>query len=730
MLTTKDKNDKVLEKITGTIERITFHNPENGFAVLKIKTTAKIDLITVVGQVINVNVGEQLECRGYWHHDKTHGKQFKAEQITSIPPTSIQGIEKYLGSGIIKGIGPGFAQRLIRKFGLQIFEVIEKYPNKLSAVQGIGQKRKELIIQSWETHKKVREIIIFLYEYGVGTTRAVRIYKTYGDNAIEKIKSNPYTLVNDIRGIGFKTADVLAVKLGIPSNSVLRAQAGIKHVLQQYSEDGHCAVEIDALILAAIKLLEIDEAIIREAINLELQEKRIVADYIGNQEVLFLASFYHAENAIAQSLKALLHGATKWKNVNLKKAIEHVENANQIKFSVSQQEAFKNALTNKVIIITGGPGVGKTTIIKSILSVVTKYTKQIMLAAPTGRAAKRLSESTGLEAKTLHRLLEIDMRSYKFRHNENNPLMCDLLVVDEVSMIDLMMMYHLLKAIPKYTALILVGDEDQLPSVGAGAVLSDLLRAAIMPSIRLTEIFRQANDSRIIMNAHRINKGIFPIIDLPTNGDVTDFYFIEEDDPELIQHKLITMVEQRIPEKFGFNPKHQIQVLTPMTRGVLGTHSLNEKLQKTLNNNQTITITRYGITYGVGDKVIQTVNNYDKEVFNGDIGCITNIDLEEGIIVINFDNREVIYEPDELDEISLAYAITIHKSQGSEYPVVVMPIAMQHFMLLERNLIYTGITRAKKLVVIIGQIKALAMAVKNKKANDRMTNLAARLNMK
>ncbi len=720
-------DSNITEKVTGIIERVTFHNSENGFSVLRVKTSSKKDLITIIGSAINVNVGEYLECYGNWVNDKTHGLQFKAELVKIAQPTTIEGLEKYLGSGLIKGIGPGFAKRLIKAFGLAVLQVIEDEPNKLTTIDGIGDKRKETILQSWSMQKKIREIIMFLSNYGIGTTRAVRIYKAYGEHSIQKIQENPYDLVLDVRGIGFKTADVLAIKLGIPSDSIIRGRAGVRHILQEFSSNGHCAAEINTLIQEAVKLLEIDEHIIKQAIDLDVIENQLALEKIEDKTAIFLTRLYNAEKSVAKLLQRLYKGNTKWHDIDLTKAIKYVEANNNINLSTSQIEAIKTVIQNKVVIITGGPGVGKTTLVKSILKIVTNKTTKILLCAPTGRAAKKLTETTGIEAKTIHRMLEIDMRDYTFKHNEKNPLACELMVVDEISMVDILMMNNLLRAIPQNSALILVGDVDQLPSVGPGAVLDDLIKSSVISTIKLTEIFRQAAHSKIILNAHRINKGLFPSLEMPDTDLITDFYFIQENEPEKIQQKLMTMVAKRIPDKFNLCPKQQIQILTPMNRGILGASSLNVALQELLNNNNMAKIVRYGTTFSIGDKVIQTINNYDKDVFNGDIGFITQIDLEDGIIIINFDGREVEYDPHELDEISLAYAITIHKSQGSEYPAVVMPLAMQHFMLLERNLIYTGLTRAKKLVVIIGQVKALAMAIKNKKSSKRLTNLAYRL---
>ena len=715
----------VAEKITGFIERITYHNPDNGFCVLQIKIKNKRDLITVTGNTIMVTAGENIECSGIWFNHKEHGIQFKADNIKLIRPDNLAGIEKYLGSGLIKGIGPGFAKRLVQTFGLEVFNIIENSPKRLIEVPGLGESRQEKIIIAWEEQKKIKEIIIFLHEYGVGTARAVRIYKTYGDLSINKIKENPYRLAADIRGIGFKTADALAMQMGIDKNSLIRARAGIKHVLQEHSGNGHCAALISELTKQSAELLQITPSLITQAIELEIAEGELVLEQFDNNPAVFLTGFYKAETSVANKLKLLNSSLPLWSTIEPDKAISWVEEKVNIKLSASQLEAVKFALSNKVLVITGGPGVGKTTIVNSILKIIYAKFKKVMLCAPTGRAAKRLTESTGLEAKTIHRLLGTKPGQYGFNYNENNQLDCELLIVDEISMVDILIMNNLLKAIPNNAALILVGDVDQLPSVGPGAVLADIIDSNAIPTIKLTEIFRQAATSQIIINAHKINQGQFP--KLKYDNQPTDFYFIEESDPEIIQQKLLTIVANKLPHSFNFNPLTDVQVLTPMNRGGLGANSLNVALKNALNPTKGAQISKFGATYSEGDKIIQTTNNYDKDVFNGDLGFINKIDLDEGNIIINFDGRMIEYDFNELDEISLAYAITIHKSQGSEYPAVVIPITTQHFTLLERNLLYTGVTRGKKLVILIGQIKALAIAVKNKRARERLTKLAERI---
>jgi len=718
--------DTPTEYLSGSVDRVTFHSEESGFCVLRVKVKGKRDLITVIGSAASITPGEFIDCIGIWHNDKTHGLQFKANTLKVVPPTTLEGIEKYLGSGMVKGIGPHFAKVLIKAFKEQVFEVIETEPERLKTLPGIGPKRIDKITSAWAEQKAIREIMVFLQSHGVGTGRAVRIYKTYGDDSITKVSENPYRLALDIHGIGFKTADTIAQRIGIAPDSLIRAQAGVRHVLQEFSGDGHCAAYWETLVQEASKLLQIDQPFIEQAIFAEIEAENLVQEEQDGKPVLFLTSLQRAEQGIASSIKRLLDGYPPWADIQPDKAIPWVEQKTGLELSPSQQQAVRLALTSKVLVITGGPGVGKTTLVNSILLSLRAKALNVTLCAPTGRAAKRLSESTGLEAKTIHRLLEFDPQGFGFKRNKDNPLETELLVIDESSMVDVALMNRLLSAVPDKAGLLIVGDVDQLPSVGPGSVLVDIIDSGVVPTVRLTEIFRQAATSRIITNAHRINKGEQP---LNTEGkELSDFYFIPGDTPEEIHSKLIQVVTERIPKRFNLDPIRDIQVLTPMNRGGLGSHSLNSELQAKLNGAAEPKVTRFGVTFSPGDKVIQTVNNYDKEVFNGDIGRIREIDTEESTLLIEYDGRSVDYEFSELDEVQLAYATSIHKSQGSEYPAVVIPLAMQHYTLLERNLIYTGVTRGKKLVIIIGQQKALAMAVKNRKATRRLTRLRARLN--
>ncbi|CAI8817662.1 SF1B family DNA helicase RecD2 [Methylococcus capsulatus] len=693
--------------------------------MLRVKVKGQRDLMTVVGNAASVTPGEFIEAFGHWFNDRTHGLQFKADFLKVVPPSTLEGIEKYLGSGMVKGIGPHFAKKLVRAFGQAVFDVIETSPERLEELDGIGPKRRARVAEAWAEQKVIREIMVFLQSHGVGTSRAVRIYKTYGEEAIVKVTENPYRLALDIWGIGFKTADQIAQHLGIPPDSLIRAQAGVRHALQVWSEQGHCAAARDKLVAMAVDLLSIPESIIETAIAAELEAENLVAESIEDGELLYLTPMHRAELGCAAQIQRLLDGVLPWGEIDIDKALPWVEEKSSLTLSESQRQAVATVLRRKVAIITGGPGVGKTTLVNSLLLILRGKRVRVQLCAPTGRAAKRMTETTGIEAKTVHRLLEFDPSAFRFKRDADNPLDTDLLVIDEASMTDTVLMNQLLKAVPDEAGLLIVGDVDQLPSVGPGAVLADLIDSGAVPTVRLTEIFRQAQSSRIIVNAHRINQGQMPL--LAPRGEASDFYLIEADTPEDIAAKLYFTVTERIPRKFGFDPIDDIQVLAPMNRGGLGVRSINVELQQRLNAHGEPKVQKFGTTFAPGDKVIQRVNNYDKEVFNGDIGRITAIDLEQSTVHVDYDGREVSYELGELDELSLAYAVSIHKSQGSEYPVVVIPLSMQHYMLLERNLLYTAVTRGKKLVVVIAEPKALAMAVKNRKSRRRITRLSERL---
>ena len=711
-----------MSSVTGLIERVTFHNEETGFCVVRVKVDGRRDLVTVVGRASSINAGEWLTAEGAWIQDRDHGTQLKADLLQTSAPTSREGIEKYLASGLIKGIGPVYAKKLVEKFGETVFEIIDRESVRLEQVRGIGSERRRTIRTAWAEQKVVREIMVFLHSNGVSTSRAVRIYKTYGDEAVEKVRANPYLLARDISGIGFKTADQIARKLGIPEDSILRARAGLSHTLSEAGGNGHCALPKDVLLKNAADLLAMDALILQRALSEMLAECELEEDGITGEDLIFLPPIRRAEVEVASRLARLARGKAEYPEIDADKAIAWLKEKKSIDLAPSQAEALRRALCSRVLVITGGPGVGKTTLVNSILTLLRAKQVKCLLCAPTGRAAKRLSESTGLEAKTIHRLLEY--QNSGFSRNASNPLDCDLLVADETSMMDVQLMSKLLQALPVRAHLILVGDVDQLPSVGPGAVLGDIIRSGAVPVVRLTEIFRQASSSRIIVNAHRINSGA-----MPESEKDSDFFFIEREEPESVPATILELVAERIPKKWKLDPRRDIQVLCPMNRGSLGTAQMNRTLQERLNpkRNGDPSVEKFGWEFRVRDKVIQTRNNYDKEVFNGDIGEILKIDDFEREVLISFDGREVVYDFNELDEVSLAYAITIHKSQGSEFPVVVMPLAMQQYLLLQRNLVYTGITRGRRLVVLVGQKKALQTAVRNVSAVRRYTALEKRL---
>jgi exodeoxyribonuclease V alpha subunit len=715
------------ESISGLIERVTYFNEESGFVVLRVKIKGRRDLLTVVGQSVSANAGEWVKAEGVWARDREHGLQFKAERLVCTPPTNIEGIEKYLASGMIKGIGPVYAKKMVARYGEKIFDIIETASAKLESIDGIGPGRRRKIKDAWQEQKVVRKIMVFLHSNGVSTSRAVRIYKTYGEEAIEKVQNNPYILARDIRGVGFKSADHIAQKLGIPEDSLHRAQAGLNHMLTEASGNGHCALPEDLLIRQTTELLAVDESIPRNGLAQALHAGDVVRDAVGEHDLIFLPALKKAEEYIARRILDLSGQPSSYPDIDFNRAIHWVQESNKLQLAASQTEAIRCALENRVVIITGGPGVGKTTIIQSILKILHVKCVTFALCAPTGRAAKRLSESTGHEARTIHRLLEVNPRNGQFKHDEESPLEEKLLVVDECSMVDIPLMHHLLKALPEDGHLLLVGDVDQLPSVGPGSVLKDFIQSGCLSVVRLQEIFRQAAGSRIITNAHRINQGEMPMME--EDAPLSDFYFIDREEPERTAATLLQMVRDRIPSKFQVHPILDIQVLCPMNRGSLGVREMNLTLQNALNplRHGDVVAEKFGWQFRARDKVIQTENNYDKEVFNGDIGQISSIDPIEKEIKVQFEQRKVIYDFGELDELSLAYAITIHKSQGSEFPVVVMPVATQQYMLLQRNLVYTGVTRGRKLVVIIGQKKALGMAVNNSKNASRYSGLLHRL---
>jgi exodeoxyribonuclease V alpha subunit len=728
------------DTLSGVIERITFHNLDNGYCVLRVQARGHRDLVTVVGHLSQVIAGEFVEASGEWQVDRQHGQQFKAAELRTTPPHTATGIEKYLGSGLVKGVGPKYAAKIVEVFGERTLEVIDKSPSFLTQVKGIGPKRIELIRESWKQNQAVHRIMTFLQSFGIGTARAVRIYKQYGENAIEQVRQNPYRLSTDIWGVGFRTADELALKLGIPRDSPKRAQAAVRHVLQEGSGNGHVGLpehvvleqttqltQIDSERIAeAVEQLRIDDEIVRDT-PVKAAGARVVDESVEDQPLLYLKPLFMAELGVARGVKGLRSGAHPLPEVDVEKALGWVEKKMGIEFAERQREAVRQAVTHKLLVLTGGPGTGKTTIVRAIIDIFAAKNLKVGLCAPTGRAAKRLSESTGREARTIHRLLEFDAGIGTFKRSKENPLELDLLVVDETSMLDVVLANQLLRAVPPWACVLLVGDRDQLPSVGAGSVLGDVIDSGAVPVVRLTEVQRQASSSWIVRAAHAVNSGEQPESAPP--GGTGDFYFIEADEPEQVIDRILTMVKHRIPAKFGLDPFKDVQVLSPMNKSELGVANLNRVLQESLNPTRgpQQEVTRFGVTFRVGDKVIQTQNNYQREVFNGDIGRVLGLDQTDLLLTAEFDGRVVEYEFNDLDELQLAYCTSIHKSQGSEYPAVVIPVHTQHFVMMQRNLLYTGITRGRKLVAVVGGRKALWLAVTRADQSRRFSLLRWRL---
>lgn len=703
-------------KLRCVVEHITYQNQENGYSVMRVKVKDYADLVTLVGNLLDVPVGAVLLCDGVWKMDKRYGRQFVCETWEEVMPATVYGIEKYLGSGLVKGIGPKFAHLIVERFGTETIDIIEEDIERLYEVPGIGKKRVEKIRESWEKQKDIKNVMLFLQQYGVSTAYAAKIYRQYGKESIDQVKENPYRLADDIWGIGFNTADGIAGKMGYGKNDLRRCRSGIQYTLNELADEGHVYAVEEQLIEAAGKLLEAD----REPIVQAMAGMIASEDLIREQEAIYLPPFYHSERGTARRLLALMtsrSSALFEGNID----IQAIEKATGVGYDDVQVAAIRQAVRSRVMVLTGGPGTGKTTTTQGIIAAYRAAGLRVLLAAPTGRASKRMSEATGMEAKTIHRLLEFNPQD-GYKRNDDNPLEGDVLIVDECSMIDIILMYNLMKAIPVQMRLILVGDIDQLPSVGAGNVLRDIIDSGQVPVIRLTRIFRQAQSSRIVMSAHAINQGRYPDT---SNGKDTDFFFIRKDDPEQVAEEIVKLVKHRLPKAYN-QPLSNIQVLTPMQRSVVGAGNLNMLLQQALNTS-TLGISRGGINYKLGDRVMQIRNNYDKNVFNGDIGIIEKVNMEDRTLCIRFDGSLVEYEASELDEVTLAYATTIHKSQGSEYPIVVIPVLMTHFVMLQRNLIYTGITRAKKICVLIGQPKALAYAIRNLTVNKRNTKLKERL---
>ncbi len=707
--------------LSGTVERVVFYSEETGYCVLRVNATGRKRVATVVGHAQSIGPGEWITATGEWVLHPKYGEEFRASFLKASPPSTKTGIQAYLSSGMIYGIGPSYARKLIGKFGEKVLDVIEFEPERLAEVEGIGPVRAKSICQAWEEQKAVRDIMVFLHAHGIGTATAVRIYRGYGNDAVRILSQNPYRLAADIRGIGFKTADSIAMRLGIEKDDPHRIRSGIGHALTEAMNQGSCGLPVETLRSEASNLLSISEDLVAAGEKLELESGSMVEELSGMRRCYFPRRIYRAELEIAGRLRKLAGSAPPWPAIGALEAINGVERRERIEFAPSQRSAIRKALESKALIVTGGPGVGKTTIVNAILKILSARKVSPLLCAPTGRAAKRMSEATGLESKTIHRLLSFDPVSGRFRHDEDNPLDCDLLVVDETSMVDVFLMNSLLKALPERAAAFFVGDKDQLPSVGPGNVLGDMIASGAIPVMELTEVFRQAAQSRIVVAAHNINRGSIP--DLSPPKEASDFYFVDESDAEKIPDLVVSLVKRRIPDRFGFDPVREIQVLCPMNRGGSGAHALNLAIQSSFRSGDSDSIERFGWRYSVGDKVMQIANDYVKDVFNGDIGFVEGIDKEEGVVDVYLDGRIVPYAFNELDFLVPAYAISIHKSQGSEYPAVVIPLLSSHYIMLKRNLLYTGVTRGKRLVVIVGQKRAVALAVKDYTTRNRWTRL-------
>jgi len=714
--------DGALEILKGAVRRVVYRSEETGYCVCGVIPRGKLEKneVMIVGNAPTVVEGETIEAEGRWTHHAKHGRQFLATRIECHAPVTTEGIKRYLASGMIKGIRAGLAERLVAAFGSRTLEVIDKESVRLQEVEGIGATRREMIKESWREQKAIRDIMVFFQSHEVGTACAMRIYKQYGEHAITVVRENPYRLCYEVWGIGFKTADRVALSLGVPPHSQNRARAGILYILQTMSEEGHCFCPREDLIPAAEQMLEIPGEILKEAI-LHGVEDRTLVDERGN---VYLSPLYQAETGVAETLERLVKTKVSYPPIDLDKAITWAEGRMGFGFAVAQRSALEMALSQKVSIITGGPGVGKTTIVRALVDIYDARKLDICLAAPTGRASKRMEESTGLPAKTLHRLMKYTPGTNRFEHGPGNPIEGEVFILDEVSMIDIQLMNSFLGALPPTATLVLVGDADQLPSVGPGNVLRDMIDSGVIPLTILETIFRQEAQSWIVRNAHRVNSGL--PFEFPENGGQPDFFFIESDTPEDVIAKMLELVSSRIPKKFHFDPMTEVQVLTPMRRNQLGSENLNTILQQTLNPGG-IVIRRFGREYREGDRVLQIRNNYDKDVYNGDIGQIDVVDLDAQEVVVNYDGRRVVYSAEDLDELDLAYACSVHKSQGSEYPAVVLLMTTQHFKLLQRNLLYTAMTRGRKLVCLIGSKKAVHMAISNNHVSFRRTALKDRL---
>jgi len=728
----------VTETLRGIVERVTYANEENGYSVVRLAVKGKLDLVTIVGNLADVNAGETLELEGTWTQHRKYGLQFQVEKYRTVLPATAEGIVRYLGSGLVKGIGPVMASRIVDKFGVDTLDVIEHEPQRLLEVLGIGHKRVSKVTSAWEEQKQIREVMIFLQGHGVRASWAVKIFKAFGREAVDVIQQDPYRLAREIRGVGFKTADRIAQNLGLPLDSLRRVAAGVAYALGEMANEGHVYAPQEELVAVAAEMLDVPAELVQggvDALEAENDIYREAFSYpmagaardsaVREEQAVYLRPFYYGEVGVANRLQAMLDCPETRLGVFRGVMWEALlTGGGDVQLSARQQEAVRTALTRKVTVLTGGPGTGKTTTVRTVIELLERYRCRYALASPTGRAAKRLSETTGRPAKTVHRLLGYNPAE-GFKHDETQPLDVDILVVDEASMLDLLLTNHLLKALHPSTHLLLVGDVDQLPSVGAGNVLRDVIESGRVPVVRLDLIYRQAEDSLIVTNAHRINAGHMPLL----SRTARDFFVFVQDDPDQASDLIVDIVQNRIPHKFGYRPMEDIQVLSPMYRGAVGVSHLNERLQAALNPPSARKAEQRlsGRAFRAGDRVIQLRNNYDLEVYNGDVGRVQAIDAVNQALRVRFDDRVVSYDWSEADELALAYAISVHKSQGSEYPAVVIPVMTTHYMMLQRPVLYTAVTRARELVVLVGSRRALAIAVRNDKVVQRYSGLSVRI---
>jgi exodeoxyribonuclease V alpha subunit len=718
------------ECITVTIDRITFCNEQSGYYVLRASSRQYPQGVTVVGNFGYIQPGEEVRVYGTWACHPNFGMQFQVIKFTLLKPATLKGIEKYLGSGLIKGIGPATARRLVETFGLDTLEIIEKEPEKLAECPGIGPSKADKISSGWFLQRSIQDIMIFLQGHGISPAYAVKIYKKYDREAVRKISENPYILAHEVSGMGFKKADAIAAEFGITGNDARRLKAGLLYVLSNAATDGHLFLREDELLKASFEALGITETSdVERAVAALVAEKKLVKREFRQQNLFYLPAGFRAEEGSATLVMSLLKNRRDLSRQKIIEALDRAFAGHGLQLSEVQQLAVEDSLSHGFLIITGGPGTGKTTTLKAVVSAHQAMGRRVLLASPTGRAAKRLSEVSGFSAQTIHRLLEFSPQEKGFKRNQKQPLDCDTLVVDEASMIDMQLFYSLLQAVPLHASLILVGDADQLPSVGAGLVLSELIKSEKVPVVKLNVIFRQAETSNIIRNAHLINHGQMPVLTVPDGQSQSDCYYVAADEPDKLIGLLKNVVQKSLPGKFGYDPVNDIQVLTPMNRGKLGATNLNTVLQEALNppspdKNELEHLNR---VFRVGDKVIQLRNNYDLEVFNGDIGLIKDIQPEDQEALIEFPQGAVAFQTSDFLDLAHAYAVTVHKSQGSEYPAVVLVASTQHFMMLQRNLFYTGLTRARKTMVFIGARRAIALAVKNNRPKMRNTVLSALL---